>query len=228
MVAFGIFFVSFGMVFVWIFFPWRFWDEFLLRGKGARETSGLVDRVSETHMSINETAVYEYHFLYTPEGSTQLAALCYAPGGNWSEKSRVTVRYLPDRPQVALINGASLNAGGLFGSFVIIFPLAGFGMAIGVLVLRSSYLRLLREGLAAEVDILSVEGTTLEVNDKTVFRITLSEPGTVGGKTIVIKRYDVADINLVTRHAQQKQPVFVIYDPRKPKRLVFPEALIDQ
>ena len=227
MVTFGIFFVSFGMVFVWIFFPWRFWDEFLLRGKGARETSGLVNRVSDTHITINEAAVYEFHFLYTPEGSTQLAALCYAPGRNWSENDVVTVRYLPDRPQVALINGASLNEGGLFGAFVIIFPLAGCGMAIGVLVLRGRSTRLLREGLLAEVDVLSVDGTTMEVNDQPVFRITLSAPGTSGRKPIVIRRYDVADVNLATRHAQQKQPVFVLYDPRKPKRLVFPEALID-
>lgn len=215
------------MIFVWLFFPWRLWDELRLRGEAAREASGLIHRVNETNMSVNEERVYEYHFFYTPEGAAKLDANCYATGRRWSENNAVTVRYLPDRPQVAVIRGATLNQGGLFGSFVIIFPLIGYGMAIGGLAFRGNPTRLLREGFVAEVDVLSVEATTMTVNDQPVYRITLSAPGASGGPPVAIKRLDLADVNLAREHAQQKQPVFVLYDPRKPTRLLFPEALIE-
>lgn len=228
LVIFGALFGTFGMIFVWIFFPWRFWDEWLLRGKDVRETSGLVHRVNETSMSVNETRVYEYDFAYTPKGGTPLDGHCYTTGRNWSENDKVTVRYLSARPQIALIKGASLNQGGLFGSFVILFPLVGYGMAIGSLVLRGNPTRLLREGVLAEIDVLSVEETKMKVNDQPVFRITLSAPGPSGGPPIVIRRLDLADVNLAAKHAERKQPVFVLYDPRKPTRMVFPEALIAQ
>lgn len=227
LVVFGVFFGTFGMLFVWLFFPWRLWDEWLLSRDGVREASGLVNHVRKTNMSVNEAKVYEYRFSFVPQAGTAVSALCFATGRDWIEGSEVTVRYLPDRPQVALIVGASLNQGGLFGAFVIIFPLVGYGMAGIALIFRGNPTRLLREGVAAEIDVLSVEKTTMTVNDQPVYRITLSAPGETGGPPVILRRLDVADVNLATQHAQQKQPVFVLYDPRKPARMIFPEALIE-
>jgi hypothetical protein len=226
-VLFGLFFGSFGMIFVWIFFPWRLGDEWQLRGGGAREVSGHVREVSATSMSVNEQRVYEYRFAYTPEDGTPRSAVCFATGRDWAGGREVPVRYLPARPQVALIEGASLNQGGMFGAFTIIFPLIGYGMAIGSLVLRGNPTRLLREGAVAEVDVLSVEGTNMTVNNRPVHRITVSAPGAAGGPPVVLRRLDPADINLARRHAEQKQPLYVLYDPRKPARMVFPEALLE-
>jgi hypothetical protein len=159
-VLFGLFFGSFGMIFVWIFFPWRLGDEWQLRGGGAREVSGHVREVSATSMSVNEQRVYEYRFAYTPEDGTPRSAVCFATGRDWAGGREVPVRYLPARPQVALIEGASLNQGGMFGAFTIIFPLIGYGMAIGSLVLRGNPTRLLREGAVAEVDVLACGAET--------------------------------------------------------------------
>lgn len=226
MVLFGLLFGSFGMIFVWVFFPWNLGDEMNLRRDGARTATGRVQSVNQTNMEVNEQRVYEYQFAYTPEDGTPRSAVCFATGRDWPEGRDVPVRYLPDQPQVALIEGASLNQGGLFGAFTIIFPVIGYGLAFGSLALRGDPTRLLREGAVAEVDVLAVEGTNMTVNNRLVHRITVSAPGAGGGPPVVLRRLDLADIALARRQVEQKQPLYVLYDPRKPTRMIFPEALL--
>lgn len=56
----------------------------------------------------------------------------------------------------------------------------------------------------------------------------MTSPVRSGGGPLTIKRLNRADIDLADRHAKEKQPLFVLYDPRKPTRVIFPEALINQ
>ncbi|HWA24934.1 MAG TPA: DUF3592 domain-containing protein [Lacunisphaera sp.] len=228
LVLFGLFFGTFGMLFVWLFFPWNFVDELRLGGASIPQVPGIVREAKETGMSVNKARVVEYRFSYTPEGGPAREAVCYAIRQNWSPGSEVAVRYLPGKPQVALIDGANLNQGGLTGAFTIIFPLIGYGLVAGVLLFRSDPGRLLREGLMAEVDVLSIERTNMTVNDRTVYRLTVSAPGRAGSGSVAIRRTDFRDLELARRHLEQKQPVFVLYDPRKPAKMIFPEALLDK
>ncbi len=224
---FGLFFGGFGLVFVVIFFPWRFWDDWRLAADSAQRVQGSITEVRKSNMSINETEVMEYRFSYTPQGGQQRQGHCYTTGGQWKAHEQVTVRYLDSNPNLACVEGARLTKGGGFGAFVIIFPLVGFGLVAWFCIQRGRTGRVLREGIAIEVDVRSVEATNMRVNYETVYRITLASPTLPGGQPVTIKRVNKPDVNLATQHALQQQPVFILYDPRKPSRVIFPEALID-
>lgn len=224
--GFGLFFGSFGMIFVFIFFPWRMADELRLSASG-RTVPGEIRRVAETSMSINETKVREYAFAFTTAEGRPMEGLCYTTGRHWSEGAPVTVRYLRHRPEVACVEGARLSQGGWFGLFTVIFPLIGYGIAAGVWLGRRVTRRLLREGHMAEVDIVGVDETNMQSNYKTVYRITFSNPA-APGSPITLKRAHGAEVALALKHLREKQPVFILYDPKKPSRVIFPESLIDQ
>lgn len=226
---FGLAFGSFGMIFAVIFFPWRLADDLRLASDRVSTVPGVITEVRKSNMSINDAAVMEYGFSYTPtEGDRQpRQGRCFTTGERWTKEAEVAVRYLSDTPEVACVDGARLTKGGGFGLFVIIFPLVGYGMVVFYVMSRRQTARLLREGLAAEVDILFVEETNVTMNRQRVYKIVLTTPGQAGGPPVTIKRVNRADLDLAGRHAADKQPVFVLYDPRKPTRLIFPEALLE-
>ncbi len=225
-VLFGLFFGTFGMFFVWLFFPWRVFDDWRLDVEG-QETPGIVRSAVETNMSINEIQVVEYVFAYMVSGREALTTSCYTTGSRWREGDQVTVRYLPDEPTPARIEGARLSkGGGIVGVVVLIFPAVGYGMIGLLLITRRRDRLLLESGKVGEVDVLAVDATRTQMNYQTVYKITLSPLPESSDQPVVVKRWATAEINLLTSHALQKQPIFVLYDPRKPKKLIFPEALI--
>ncbi len=223
--VFGLFFGSFGMIFLVIFFPWRIADEWRLAASGSTAT-GEVTAVRDTNMSVNKRRVSEYRFTYTPAGGGHHASACYATRGRWAVGDRVNVRYLAGQPELACIEDGRLNQAGAFGSFTLIFPAVGYGMVGWFIFQRSRTAKLLRAGQLAEVDIVAVEPTSTRVNNRRVYKITLSSPA-LGAQPVVVKRLNETDIALADRHLADKQPVFVLYDPRRPNALVFPEGLIE-
>jgi len=225
---FGLAFGSFGMIFAVFFFPWRLADDWRVAAASAT-VQGVITEVRETNMSINDVEVMEYGFRFTPAESGQpREGRCYTSGKRWTKDAEVTVRYLPSTPDLACVEGARLTKGGAFGVFVIIFPLVGYGLVAFHVLSRRQTRRLLQDGLTAEVDIRAIEETNMTVNRQRVYRIIVSSPGQPGGPPVSINRVNRPDLELAERHVADKQPVFVLYDPRKPKRMIFPEALLDQ
>jgi hypothetical protein len=223
----GLGFGAFGMLFAGVFFPWRILDEARLAAGAAGTVTGVVSSAHDTNMKVNGRRVVEYRFTFTPENGASQTGVSFSSDSHWTEGESVTVRYLPDDPGVACIEGARLNEAGWVGAFVIIFPAVGFGMAAWFVQQRRQIGRLLRTGLVAEVDVVSVEATNMQVNKRPVYKIVLAGPA-LGREPVAIKRINHADLELANRHAEQKQPVYVLYDPRKPSQLIFPEALLDQ
>jgi len=226
-VVFGLFFGAFGMIFVWAFFPWRIWDEWRLAGSAVRTATGIVSGVTDARMKVNGRKVMEYHFTFTPEAGAGQTGDCFATAGLWTAGDSVTVRYLPGDPGLACIEGARLNATGWAGMFAIIFPGVGVAIIVWFVVQRRQTGRLLREGLTAEVDIRSVTATALRVNNQPVFKIVLAAPALNGGQPLTIMRRNLSDLELARERAERKLTLFVLYDPRKPRQMIFPEALID-
>ena len=225
---FGFVFGTFGMLFVWIFFPWRFVDDWRLE-RSDHTVPGKVRNVGETNMTINDSRVMEYVFSYALADGQKHMNTCYTTGRRWETGAEVAVRHLPDRPDIACIDGARLSkGGGASGLMVLVFPLAGYGIMTWFFVARGRNRRLLEQGRAAEADVQAVEATRMHVNYQTVYRITLSALPDTDGQPVTVKRWARPEINLLTQHALQKQPIFVLYDPRQPKRLIFPEALIGE
>jgi len=225
--VFGLLFGGFGLMFVGLFFPWSIASELELNALG-RRTTGVIMSQTETNMSVNETKVIAHRFQFTTEDKASHTAECYTTGPRWPNGATIEVRYLPQDPTVACIEGARLNKAGWAAAFIVVFPLIGFGLAGWTLRARRQTGQLLRTGLVAEVDILSVEATNMQVNKQPVYKIILTSPVQPGGEPMTIKRLNRADIDLADRHAKEKQPLFVLYDPRKPARLIFPEALLNQ
>jgi hypothetical protein len=223
---FGLVFGGMGLLFTFLFCPWRFQDDWRLAADGARTAPGVITEVIRTSLSINESRVMEYGFDYTAEDGRHRRGRCFTTGEFWSNGAAVTVRYLSAEPDLACVAGARLSRGG-GGAFVLIFPLIGGGLLYWFLADRRSKRRLLRTGLVAEVDVVAVENTNARVNEQPVYKITVGSPAGTGGQPVMVRRFNPPDVNLALKHFQDKQPVFVLYDPAKPKRLLFPEALID-
>jgi hypothetical protein len=224
---FGLVFGGMGLLFTFLFFPWRFQDDWRLAADGVRTTPGVITAVTDAHMEINEVKVMKYRFAYTPDAGRRREGQCFTTGRRWTDRDTVTVRYLPAQPDLACVEGARLSKGGWGGSFVVIFPLVGGGLLYWFVADRRSKRRLLRTGLVAEVDVVSVENTNAKVNEQPVYKITISSPAGPGSQPVMVRRFNPPDVNLALKHFQDKQPVFVLYDPARPKRLIFPEALID-
>lgn len=184
--------------------------------------------MTDAQMKLNSRRVMEYAFAYVAGDGTKHTGTCYAEEGDWSLNDKVTVWYLSGSPEIAEIQGGRLDKAGLAGVFVIIFPLAGFGMVLWFVFQRKKADHLLLSGQVAEADIISVEMTSMKVNRQPVYAITLSAPHLPAGGRQTIHRVNLPEVTLAERHAANKQPVFVLYDPQNPDRLIFPEALIDQ
>ena len=223
--VFGLVFGTFGLLFVGFFFPWQLVNELRL-ASGAAEAPGTVTAVNDANMRVNRVRVMEYQFTFTTAAGERQTAECFESRGRWAVNDSVVVRYLPGDPALACIVGGRLTKTGWFGCFVIIFPVVGYSMVGWFVVQRRQIGRLLRTGQLAEVDVLSVTATNMQVNKQQVYALLLSGAA-LGAQPVKVKRLNRADIALAQRQAEQKQPVFVLYDPRKPTRMIFPEALIE-
>lgn len=219
----GVGFFAFGMLFVRVFFPWQFYNDWRLAD--APTTSGVVREVNDAHMKILGAKVMEYVFMYTPDGVAR-EGRCFTSGTRWSSGETVNVRYLKSNPGVACIDGARLSTGGPVGAFVVIFPSVGAGLVVASLVYWRRDRRLLRLGETAEAEVVSVEQTQTRVNNQSVYRVTLQAAELNGGLPVTVKRLNLADVDLATERLEAKQRLFVLYDPAKPKHLIFPETLI--
>jgi len=224
---FGLVFCAIGLIFVTVFFPWRFWDDWQLASADARTTSGIITDVTRTNLTLNKRRVMEYGFRFVTEDNRQQQGRCFTTGQQWTVNAAVSVHYLPTRPELACVDGARLSQSGWGGAFVIIFPLIGGVVFVGFLTNRQLTKRLLQSGLVTEVDVVSVEPTNMRVNNQNAFKITVRSSTLQGGLPVTVLRVNRPEIELARKNLQDKLPVYILYDTRNPKRLLFPEALID-
>lgn len=220
----GVIFAIMGLFFTMLFFPRHLRDEWRLDREG-QTTGGIVTAVTGTSMKVNKQPVMETTFAYTLDGGKRQAAACFSTGSQWNVGETVTVRYLPDNPAIACIEGGRLDEAGSGGGLVVLFPLIGVGSIVIFVRQRAALRRMLVSGHTAELDVLSVDQTSTRVNGRYVYRIRVSAPA--GGAPLTLRRSNPADIELAQRHAAQKEPVFALYDPRRPTQVLFPEGLID-
>lgn len=223
---FGFIFFSFGTLLAAFFFPWRFIDDWRLSSDSARTVKGRIVSIHDANMRINEVSVLDYEFSYDAGDGRNRTAHCYTTGRQFSANSDVLVRYIPAQPDVACLEGARLNEAGWAGAFVLIFPLVGAGIAIGFAVRRRNKRRLLSSGEVTEVDVVSVDRTNTRINGRYVYKIMVISPTLLNGQSFSVRRTDPGEIELVQKRVTDKQPIYALYDSRKPRRLLFPEALI--
>lgn len=222
--VFGAVFGLFGMIFVVVFFPWNFLQDWRLRGDSAASTTGKILTAESTRMSINDTRVWRYGHEFSV-GEQFLRGECYTTGPRWAAGDAVTVRYLPNDPLVSCVEGARSSTGNGTVAFVLIFPAVGFGMAIWTLRSRRRAMALLRNGHLGEAVIASVERTGVQINYQPVFKVTLRLRDHAAAVPVVIRCHTPAVVTFAETRFKSGQPVYVLYDPARPKRLLLPETL---
>jgi hypothetical protein len=224
-ISVGLLVACFGSIFAVLFFPYGWTTSLRLAAGPVSTTYGHVTEATPTGMSVGEVQVVKYHFNYTVD-DTLMSGVCYTSGPRWSTGAEVPVRYLGGSPAVACIDGARCSAPGLLGSLVLLFPTAGLAIAGAAVLSQKRRRRILEQGNLHEAEVISVEQTSIEINDERVYKIALQSPGLCGGQPLTVKQTDTAVVALAQERARSRQPIYILADLKNPKHMLFPESWI--
>ena len=223
--VFGSGFMLVGAFFAYMSFPWNFYRESRLAAADTATANGRVISTARTNMSVNKTRVISYEFEFQTSSGAGVRSVCYTTGQAWRPGSAVTVRYRPEEPALCCIAGARLTEMGWAGAFVLLFPVVGAGLVAWIVFARRRMAELLKNGFLAEALVTGVEATAMRVNNRYVHKITLQRTDLPDGGAFVVKQTAPEVIAFANERMNAKQPVFVLYDPAKPKRATLPETL---
>ncbi len=208
-----------------VFFPWNFYRDWQLSASGTDTATGRVVSVRNTSLSINRRKVVRYEFTFKTATGANERGICYTTGQQWSPNATVTVRYRPEDPEVACIFGARLSESGAVVLPMLILPGAGLGLIAWFVVSRRRIRSLLERGTVGEALVTAVDQTFTRVNKRYVYKITLQRTDAPDAGTLTLRSYQPEVVSFAQARLASKQPVFVLYDPAKPKRALLPETL---
>lgn len=217
----GLVFLVIGTVLCMKFLPVRWLDEKRIEKGPSKTVMGRVVKVEDTRFKTNGSRVWKHEFVYRPEGGAEKHGEAFLSGKKWKVNAKVRVRYLASDSGIAKVEGARMEASPPWLAFLILFPLGGAGILVGTWRGRRTTLNLLENGLISSATINAVEGTLTQINGNTVHRIRMNFPE---GGDVVRKTWDDGEISTARRKKESDERVTVLYDPRKPKRLIFPES----
>ena len=225
-IVIGAVLAAFAMIFVAAFFPWNLTQQWKLDAEGAMTTSGKIIAIESTGLSIEKQRVRQTTFEYAPPPSARtLRGTCYTTGSPWSEGATVVVRYRPDDPSVACVEGARLTKTRGMAAFVILFPGIGVTMIVIGLRLRHHALHLLVHGEVAEAFVTALERTETTIGNHHVYRIVLKRLDHPDAPPLETNKWEPAVVAFARERLESKQPVFVLFDPKRPKGVLLPEVL---
>lgn len=224
-VLIGLLFGGFGVPFTCIFFPHRLPQDLALNAAGRSVPDAVVVAEEQTGMSENDHQVVRYEFSFRTPAGVGVTGACYRTGASFSLNQTVTAEYLPGSPSVARIKGCRLSPFGWGGGFVVIFPIVGFTIASFGWRSRRRLRALLSAGLFGAGRITSVDTTNVTVNNKPMYRVTVSFRAGGGDVTTTYSAYG-ADVDLARRKQQGGETVGLLYDPDDPQRVFLVDALV--
>jgi len=230
LMLFGAIFAGVGGVLAAAFVsPSTVFAEMRLDSGGRSVAEGVITAVEDAGLKVNERPVWAYYFRFTAAGGAEHEGVSYRAGRAWSAGERHRVVYLEGRPEVARLEGTSLSKGGYFGLVTLLFPVIGVGVMGAALVSRMRLAKLLRDGLVTEGTIADVEPTGSRVNDFPVYRIHFDYRAQSGREESgTLRTHREGLIDLARERREQGQPVFLLYDRRKPGRVLLAEALFEE
>jgi hypothetical protein len=214
---FGWAFFAFGMVFIWAFDAGAGAVESLRFRGDVATVQGVVTESRSTNLSINDRPVYETSYSATLADGRILTGASYATG-RWEEAgTAVVIEWIDgDRP-LSRISGYRASQAGLGVLFVLIFPLAGFGMA--VFGLRKGLIahRLMSTGQLARGTLLTSEATSTRINEMPVMKLTFEFEVDGAPHHAVAKTHVPHDL-------EDEERELLVYDPRNPENA----AMLDE
>jgi hypothetical protein len=216
LVLFGLIFVAAGSFFCAMFLPWKMWQEMSLDRAKPRMVAGMVTRSEATNMSINDAQVWRHEVTFQ-DGGEAVVSVGYTTGKTCSEGEQVKVRVHPEDGALHCPERMRMTKGSLGSAFVLLFPAVGLLVMLSPWFTRRSRFALYEKGLVADIRVLDVQATNVQVNHRTVHKITVRYPTLT--EPIVLKISDVDQVLSLSEAHQTGEPLRVIYNPKKPKRL---------
>ena len=223
--VFGGLFLVAGIAATAAFFPWRMWEDDRLRAADTATAVGRVTSVADTRLSISRKRVVRYLFQFQAAGGERVCGLCYSTGRTWSENAEVPVRYRPEDPGLCTIAGARRSAGSGASALVLLFPALGAGLLAWFVLARRRMSALLERGTLAQALVTALEETAVRVNKRRVYAIALQMVDSSAGAALEVDSHVPEVLAFARGRMEGKQPVFVLYDPARPKRALLPETL---
>jgi len=225
----GLLFLAFGLFGGWLIFPWGIGRDWQLNDGPTAHATGKVTYASATGLTVGASRsrpgnpVYAYYFSFIPAGGAETSGVSYTTGLRPWEGTNVDIEYFAADPAVARVAGSRNSQRTWSG----LFPMAVFAVLGLINVgsgwwLRRNARRLLESGALGEALVQSVE----RIGSKGMYKITLLMTAAGHDGPLVVMRGLPAIIGFFTERLASKQPVFVLFDPAKPKRAIFPETLI--
>jgi hypothetical protein len=220
----GWFFLGFGMIFFWVFArhaDLTSWTRF--HGKLAT-AEGIVTDSRDTGASeggskgSRGTPIYEIEFKFVVD-DREYQGVSYATGRQLRARQKVTVEYVPDKPQFARIRGMRADEFTPVVLFVTIFPLVGLVAVVFSLRQGLKSCNLLEHGAQTTGNLISKEETDVRVNSRQVYKFTFSFKTPDGAlhnavsKTHLVERFE----------NPTAEPL--VYDPKNPERAVMLDNL---
>jgi hypothetical protein len=217
----GMLFIGMGTFFCWVFLPFHLPKQWKLDRGPALEATGKVFERTPTKLSINRVKVYQYRYRFSEENGAAHEGVAFTTGSRWNEGAKVDVYYLPSDPSISVIDGARMGASNASSLFVLAFPVVGACFLAAPLIVRSSRNRLFRSGRVTTATIASLQKTWTKVNNQQQYKITVTRDD--DGGTAMRRTHDPAEIAYAEEKLREGLPVPILYNPRKPKRWLFPE-----
>jgi hypothetical protein len=175
---------------------------------------------------MNGTRVYGATFRFRTQDGETVTAESFSTGAKWVKNQRVSVQYLPANPKIAKIEGGRRDVSSAMGLLVLLFPLAGFLRMFSTFWIRNRTLRIMTNGRLSDYEVISVVGTGASVNEQEIHKITLQSKDLLPVPSVVVKTHDAREIALALDRKQRQECVFGLANPRKPKRVILPEAWV--
>lgn len=214
---------GFGMIFFWAF-VWRADLTSWYRFRGVVPvTEGRVTRSSDTRASEGGskgrrgTPIYKNEFTFAVDDKEYRNA-SYAVGIRLPVGRMVSVQYLASDPSVARIRGMRANVFGPAVLFVMLFPLAGFGLVVFSVSRGLRACRLLSHGVPTTGRLVSREATAVKENGRIVYKLTFEFDTGEGPSCTATAR-----TNAPEKFKEQEEPL--VYDPENPSRAVMLDNL---
>lgn len=214
----GLWLLSFGLVFWWIFGAQADTSGYLFHIDGTRVLDGEVVSSRPTAWSEGSrssgTRIYAVDYRYrTPDGRTH-EDVSYAPGAHYPAGYRVRVEWVPGSEDLARIAGMRRAPLSPWATFVVLFPLVGLVLA-GVGARRGKRAaRLLREGAFSRGVLKEKRATGARINKRPVYALTFeffAEDGSVHRVTSRTHRPETLE---------DEPTEALVYDPQDPDRAV--------
>ena len=133
---------------------------------------GVIEEVNSTSSSVNEETVYEYKYIYKPDGGEYIG-VGYG-NGVWLEVGdQVDVKYKRNSPEISEVESLRANEfPAWIMLFIFIFPITGIVMLYFGTKKAINAMRILKYGEIAHGKYISMKATNTKINEQTVYDLT--------------------------------------------------------